>query len=73
MIELAMAEAGADRLSTVMIGDTSYDILMAHNAGVRAIGVAWGYHEPAELLAEGADVVALHPSELPLLCSRETA
>jgi phosphoglycolate phosphatase len=73
MIEQAMAEAGADPLSTVMIGDTSYDILMAHNAGVRAIGVAWGYHEPAELLAEGADVLALHPSELPLLCSRETA
>lgn len=73
MIEQAMAEAGADALSTVMIGDTSYDIAMAHNAGVRAIGVAWGYHEPAELLAEGADVVALHPSELPMLCSRETA
>ena len=73
MIEAAMAEAGVEAAQTVMIGDTSYDILMAHNAGVRAIGVAWGYHEPAELLAEGADVVALHPSELPLLCSRETA
>jgi len=71
MVEAAMAEAGAERGSTVMIGDTSYDILMAHNAGVRAIGVAWGYHETAELLAEGADVVALHPSELPLLCARE--
>ena len=73
MIEAAMAEAGVEAAQTVMIGDTSYDILMAHNAGVRAIGVAWGYHEPAKLLAEGADVVALHPSELPLLCSRETA
>ncbi len=73
MIEAAMMEAGAEAVQTVMIGDTSYDILMAHNAGVRAIGVAWGYHEPAELLAEGADVVALHPSDLPLLCSRETA
>jgi len=73
MIEAAMAEAGVEAAQTVMIGDTSYDILMARNAGVRAIGVAWGYHEPAELLAEGADVVALHPSELPLLCSRETA
>ncbi len=73
MIEAAMAEAGAEAAQTVMIGDTSYDILMAHNAGVRAIGVAWGYHAPAELLAEGADVVALHPSELPFLCSRETA
>jgi phosphoglycolate phosphatase len=73
MIEAAMAEAGAEPADTVMIGDTSYDIQMARNAGVRAIGVAWGYHEPAELVAEGADAVANHPSELPALCLRNTA
>jgi phosphoglycolate phosphatase len=73
MIEQAMAETGADAASTVMIGDTSYDILMAHNAGVRAIGVAWGYHEADELLREGADAVAAHPSDLPALCALETA
>jgi phosphoglycolate phosphatase len=73
MIELAMAEAGAEAASTVMIGDTSYDMLMARNAGVRAIGVAWGYHEPAEMLAAGADAMALHPADLPALCMRETA
>jgi phosphoglycolate phosphatase len=72
MIEMAMAEAGADRGTTVMIGDTSYDIAMAHNARVRAIGVAWGYHDPAELTAEGADAVATHPSDLPALCMKET-
>ena len=32
-----------------MIGDTTYDIEMARNAGVGAIGVAWGYHAPARL------------------------
>jgi phosphoglycolate phosphatase len=73
MIELAMAEAGATPATSVMIGDTSYDIAMAHNAGVRAIGVAWGYHAAEELLAEGADAVAAHPSDLPALCLRETA
>lgn len=73
MIELAMAEAGAGPATTVMIGDTSYDILMAHNAGVRAIGVAWGYHEADELLGEGADAVAMQPSDLPTLCTLETA
>jgi phosphoglycolate phosphatase len=73
MIEQAMAETGADAASTVMIGDTSYDILMAHNAGVRAIGVAWGYHQADELLREGADAVAAHPSDLPALCALETA
>lgn len=73
MIERAMADAGAGPASTVMIGDTSYDIAMAHNAGVRAIGVAWGYHDTADLFAEGADAVARHPSELLALCRGGTA
>jgi len=64
MIEAAMADAGASRETTVMIGDTSFDIGMAKAAGVIAIGVAWGYHDRAELLAEGADLVAEHPAEL---------
>lgn len=64
MIEAAMAEAGAAPATTVMIGDTSFDIGMAKAAGVLAIGVAWGYHDRAELLAEGANLVAEHPAEL---------
>jgi phosphoglycolate phosphatase len=64
MIETAMAEAGATPETTVMIGDTSFDIGMAIAAGVLAIGVAWGYHDRAELLAEGAELVAEHPSDL---------
>ena len=43
---------------TVMIGDTSYDMLMARAASVPAIGVGWGYHEAAELIEAGADAVA---------------
>ena len=37
---------------------------MAVNAGVRAIGVEWGYHPTAELVAAGATHVAAHPAEL---------
>jgi len=64
MIEAAMAEAGASPADTVMIGDTVYDVEMAVAAGTRAIGVAWGYHTPAELLAAGAKAVAATPAEL---------
>jgi phosphoglycolate phosphatase len=73
MIEQALADAGVERGHAVMIGDTSFDIAMAHNAGVRAVGVAWGYHDAAELLAEGADAVARHPSEIPALARAEVA
>jgi phosphoglycolate phosphatase len=64
MVELAMAEAGAAPETTLMIGDTSYDMAMARAAGVTAIGVTWGYHEAQELLAAGADYIAEHPSQI---------
>ncbi|MCC2977276.1 HAD-IA family hydrolase [Sphingomonas sp. PL-96] len=67
MLELAMAEAGADPRDTVMIGDTSFDIAMAAAAGVHPIGVAWGYHSVAELTAAGACHVLDHASALPAL------
>jgi phosphoglycolate phosphatase len=57
MIDTAMQKAGATHPETVMIGDTVHDMRMAKAARVRAIGVAWGYHDSAELKAEGADIV----------------
>ncbi|UAK26811.1 HAD-IA family hydrolase [Sphingomonas nostoxanthinifaciens] len=64
MIEQAMADAGAAPETTVMIGDTSFDMAMAKAAGATAIGVTWGYHEADMLRAAGADAVATHPDEL---------
>lgn len=64
MLEAAIVEAGAQPQTTVMIGDTTYDMDMARAAGCRAIGVAWGYHAPAELLAAGAEAVATTPAHL---------
>lgn len=54
MLEAALFEAGAQADEAVMIGDTSFDMLMARSARVPAIGVSWGYHSPAELLSSGA-------------------
>lgn len=72
MIEAAMAEAGASPENTIMIGDTSYDVAMARAAGVTAIGVGWGYHDPDELWAAGAHHVVDHPLEV-LQWVRKTA
>lgn len=58
MIEQAMGEAGVRAEETVMIGDTTFDIEMAKNAGVAGLGVSWGYHPPAHLERAGADYIA---------------
>lgn len=60
----AMAEAGAAPQSTVVIGDTVYDMGMARAAGATGIGAGWGYHEAAELLAGGAQAVAAQPLDV---------
>jgi len=64
MIEAALAETGAPRDACVMIGDTQFDMAMAVNAGVRALGVDWGYHTTQELFDAGAEAVATSPAHL---------
>lgn len=51
MILQAMADVGVGPEQTVMVGDTTYDMEMAAAAGVTGIGVSWGYHQSAALLA----------------------
>jgi phosphoglycolate phosphatase len=58
MLLRAMSEAEAEPASTLMVGDTTYDMEMARNAMVGAIGVGWGYHEPERLVLAGAHGVA---------------
>lgn len=55
MILQAMSEAGVTTEQTVMIGDTSFDMQMAKSAGVRGIGVSWGYH-PVSALTDAAHI-----------------
>lgn len=64
MIERAMAESGAAPNRTVMVGDTTFDVAMARNAGVHAIGVDWGYHHRDELLEAGAHRIITQYAEL---------
>lgn len=54
MLHAAIAEAGAAPETTVMIGDTSFDILMGKSAGTLSVGVTWGYHDAADLQEAGA-------------------
>lgn len=58
MVLQAMAAAGAGPHETVMIGDTSYDMMMARSAGASALGVGWGYHPEHTLTAAGAQAIA---------------
>jgi phosphoglycolate phosphatase len=64
IVRRAMELTDSDPASTVLIGDTKYDVLGAARCGVPCIGAAWGYAEPGELEAAGALCVAADMEEL---------
>jgi len=49
LLEL-MDELGQDPAETLMVGDTEYDIQMAHNARASALAVSYGAHDKQRLL-----------------------
>ena len=59
-----MRQLGVTAEDTVFIGDTNVDINTAKNAGVKSIGVLWGFRDEAELAQAGADVIVSHPSQI---------
>ena len=46
------------------VGDTSVDILTAKNAGLKSVGVLWGFRDRDELIQSGADAIIQKPDEL---------
>lgn len=59
MLEELMAEFGVVREATLMIGDTSHDLMMAQNAGVAGLAVTYGAH-PHDHLLEHRPLACLH-------------
>ena len=49
---------------TIMVGDRIYDVEGAHDFGIKAIGVSYGYAPEGELEASGADIVVENVEQL---------
>lgn len=64
MIRELIAETGFSADRTIMVGDTTHDLQMAINAGVKAIGISHGAHSHAELAALDVSAVCRSIAEL---------
>lgn len=65
IIKDLLYRAGVQELNgCVMVGDRSYDMEAAKEAGIRAIGVLYGFGSREELVAAGADAVVDTVSQL---------
>ncbi|MBS0511650.1 MAG: HAD-IA family hydrolase [Proteobacteria bacterium] len=64
MLEQIMDELSVEPARTLMVGDTTHDLLMARNAGVASLAVSFGAH-PAEVLRAEAPLDCVDtPAEL---------
>jgi phosphoglycolate phosphatase len=59
-----MDKIGVDKKDTFYIGDAYTDIFTAKNAGVKGIGVLWGFRTYEELEKAGADFIVSSPEEI---------
>lgn len=58
------AELGLAPADCAFVGDSSVDMQTACAAGMRAVGVTWGYRDAAELREHGAEALCATPEEL---------
>ena len=62
LVKAILDRAGCAESEAVLVGDSATDILTAHNGGIAAIAVTWGYRPAADLTA--ADYSADSPDAL---------
>tara|TARA_Y100001935_G_C17311324_1_gene516537 strand:+ start:1327 stop:1983 length:657 start_codon:yes stop_codon:yes gene_type:complete len=57
MIEELISELKVNKNQALMIGDTEFDMEMAKNAGIKAVGVSYGVHDKQRLSKSGAEYI----------------
>ena len=60
----AMKELNAQKESTLYVGDSGSDMITAQNAGVKGVGVTWGFRDAKSLKESGADFLVDSPAQL---------
>lgn len=64
MLHELMDELGVDAARTLMVGDTSHDLLMARNAACASVAVSYGAHEAGQFESLGASYTAHSVAQL---------
>lgn len=63
-VVLALKKLGTSPEMAIFVGDQPYDIIAAHEAGMRAIGAVWGSGKPDDLYLYHPDFMAYHPDDV---------
>lgn len=55
---------GSSKESTLYVGDSDVDVITAHNAKIKCIGVTWGFRDKDLLQSCGADYIIDKPCQI---------
>lgn len=62
--ELVLEKMGLAKEEVLYVGDSNIDMLTGKNAGLKTVGVDWGFRGEAELRQYGADFIAYEPLDI---------
>lgn len=68
VVEEILSGVNIPRERVLYVGDSGVDIETAHRAGIKAVGVTWGFRSRSELEAAGADRIVDRAEEILNLC-----
>ncbi len=68
VVEEILSGVNIPRERVLYVGDSGVDIETAHRAGIKAVGVTWGFRSRSELEAAGADWIVDRAEEILSLC-----
>lgn len=64
VVEEILTLTGVAREETLYVGDSGVDMVTAHAAGVRSVGVSWGFRQREELVESQAENIVDHAEEI---------
>lgn len=59
-----LRQLGTEPATALYAGDSDVDVQTAHNAGLRCVGVTWGFRSRSVLEQAGADFIVDRPAQL---------
>ena len=68
VVEEILSDVNIPRERVLYVGDSGVDIETAHRAGIKAVGVTWGFRSRSELETAGADRIVDRAEEILDLC-----
>ncbi|SDB01614.1 HAD-hyrolase-like [Streptococcus henryi] len=64
LIRTCLTENQINQSYALIIGDTSFDIIGGKTAGIKTLGVTWGFGLQHDLQASGADAICHSPKDI---------